>query len=123
MKRNSVFQTAVYIPVLIQDRAFRADGSLCYPTVGVRPDIHPNWVPEWFANMAVVNGKVWPYLEVEPRRYRFRFLNGCNARFLRLRLSNGQGMTLIGVDGGLLAAPIDARPIPHGTSRARGSCH
>jgi spore coat protein A, manganese oxidase len=96
------------IPVLIQDRAFRTDGSLCYPTEGVRPDIHPNWVPEWFANMAVVNGKVCPYLEVEPRRYRFRFLNGCNARFLRLRLSNSQGMTLIGGDGGLLEAPVDA---------------
>jgi spore coat protein A, manganese oxidase len=95
------------IPILIQDRAFREDGSLCYPTVGIRADIHPNWVPEWFANIAVVNGKVWPYLDVEPRRYRFRFLNACNARFLNLRLSNGQSMTQIGGDGGLLAAPIN----------------
>ena len=95
------------IPVLIQDRSFRSDGSLCYPTVGVRPDVHPNWVPEWFANMAVVNGKVWPYLDVEPRRYRFRFLNGSNARYLNLRLSNGHTMTVIGGDGGLLPAPVD----------------
>jgi spore coat protein A len=94
------------IAMMIQDRAFRPDGSLCYPTTGIRPDIHPNWVPEWFANIAVVNGKVWPYLDVEPRRYRFRFLNGCNARFLHLRLSNGQSMTVIGGDGGLLAAPV-----------------
>jgi spore coat protein A len=96
---------AYEIPIIIQDRAFRKDGSLCYPTAGVRPDIHPNWVPEWFGNMAVVNGKVWPYLDVEPRRYRFRFLNASNARFLRLRLSNGQAMTQIGGDGGLIEAP------------------
>src|SRR5262245_630295 len=95
------------IPILIQDRAFQMDGSLCYPSVGVRPDVHPNWIQEWFANMAVVNGKVWPYLDVEPRRYRFRFLNGSNARYLNLRLSNRQAMTVIGTDGGLLAAPVD----------------
>jgi spore coat protein A len=94
------------IPLLIQDRAFFPDGSLCYPTVGIRPDIHPNWVPEWFANIAVVNGKVWPFFDVEPRRYRFRILNACNARFLHLRLSNGQPMTQIAGDGGLLPAPI-----------------
>jgi spore coat protein A len=99
------------IPLLIQDRAFRADGSLCYPSTGIRPDIHPSWVPEWFANMAVVNGKVWPFLDVEPRRYRFRFLNGSNARFLRLRLSNGQSMTQIGADGGLLPSPVEVNNI------------
>jgi len=99
------------IPLLIQDRAFRPDGSLCYPSVGIRPDIHPNWVPEWFANIAVVNGKVWPFLNVEPRRYRFRVLNACNARFLRLRLSNGQTMTQIGGDGGLLSTPVEVNQV------------
>ena len=96
------------IPLLIQDRGFRPDGSLCYPSTGIRPDIHPAWAPEWFANIAVVNGKVWPFLEVEPRKYRFRLLNACNARFLRLRLSNGQLFRVIGGDGGLLASPVDA---------------
>ena len=34
----------------------------------------------------VVNGRTWPFLDVEPRRYRFRFLNGCNSRFLILKI-------------------------------------
>ena len=45
-------------------------------------DVPPIWNPEFFANTMVVNGRTWPVLEVEPRRYRFRLLNGCNSRFL-----------------------------------------
>ena len=60
----------------------------------------------------VVNGCTWPFLNVEPRRYRFRLLNGCNARFLILKVASqpqAQGTALpiwqIGADGGFLAAP------------------
>ena len=49
-------------------------------------DVPPIWNPEFFGNTMVVNGRTWPVLEVEPRRYRFRFLNGCNSRFLILKL-------------------------------------
>ena len=90
---------AYEIPIAIQDRSFNADGSLYYPATG---DALPVWVPEFFGDVAVVNGKVWPYLEVEPRRYRFRLLNGCNARFLRVSLSNGMPFKQIGSEGGLL---------------------
>jgi len=55
-------------------------------TPGVNPGIHPQWVPEYFGDVAVVNGVVWPKLKVEPRPYRFRLLDGSNARCYTLNL-------------------------------------
>jgi spore coat protein A, manganese oxidase len=94
---------AFEIPLAIQDRSFTSDGQLFYPNQGIT---HPVWVPEFFADTALVNGKVWPFLEVEPRKYRLRILNGCNARFLRLSLSSGQPFHQIGAEGGLLPEPV-----------------
>ena len=97
------------IPIVIQDRSFNADGSLFYPDnraffEGLVPqqlqipfipslardgepsDVSPIWNPEFFGNTLVTNGKTWPYLETEPRRYRLRFLNGSQSRFLILQL-------------------------------------
>ena len=53
----------------------------------------------------MVNGNTWPFLTVEKRRYRFRFLNGCQARFLILDFSNIPGVEVwqIGNEGGFLA--------------------
>ena len=67
-----------------------------------KSDISPIWNPEYFGITMVVNGRTWPRLSVEPRRYRLRLLNGCNARFLVLRLSNDAPFWVIGNDGGLL---------------------
>ena len=54
----------------------------------------------------VVNGRTWPFLEVEPRRYRFRILNGCNSRFLILRFDDPKvEVWQIGNEGGLPAGP------------------
>ena len=53
-------------------------------------DIAPVWNPEAFFNTMVVNGKTWPVLEVAPERYRFRFVNASDSRFLNLSLSPGQ---------------------------------
>ncbi|MBI4928671.1 MAG: multicopper oxidase domain-containing protein, partial [Anaerolineae bacterium] len=50
--------------------------------------------------------KTWPKLEVEPRRYRFRMLNGCNARFIILKLSEEVPMWQIGIEGGFLDQPV-----------------
>ncbi|HEX6196080.1 MAG TPA: multicopper oxidase [Jiangellaceae bacterium] len=86
------------IPIAIQDRSFNADGSLFYPDSRAFfdefsgpfiPDspVSPIWNPEFFGNMMVVNGRTWPYLNVERRRYRFRFLNGCDSRFLLLKMT------------------------------------
>lgn len=94
------------IPIVIQDRMFLTDGSLLFNNVGVNPEIHPYWVPEFFGDTIMVNGKVWPNLDVERRRYRFRILNGSNARFYHLKLSNGMGFIQIGSDGGFLPKPV-----------------
>jgi FtsP/CotA-like multicopper oxidase with cupredoxin domain len=116
------------IPIVIQDRSFNDDGSLFYPDnraffEGIEPeqlqipfipdnadngepsDIAPIWNPEFFGNMMVVNGRTWPYLEVEQRRYRFRYLNGSDSRFLILATDQaGLQFHQIGADGGFLAA-------------------
>ncbi len=75
---------------------------------GLPSDVAPMANPEFFGNMMVVNGRTWPYLNVSKRRYRFRILNGCNARFLILRFSH-PGVTAwqIGAEGGFLPAPVD----------------
>jgi spore coat protein A, manganese oxidase len=109
------------IPLIIQDKFFNPDGSLLYPTEdnGGDPDprVPPVWIPEFFGDTVLVNGKVWPFLEVEPRKYRFRILNASNARFYHLTLNEsrpdgtptgrpGPGFIQIGTDGGLLPAPV-----------------
>jgi spore coat protein A len=59
--------------------------------------------------VVTVNGKVWPFKRVEPRRYRMRILNGSNSRFYNLRLTGGATMTQIGTDGGLFPRPVRLR--------------
>ena len=108
------------IPIAIQDRSFNEDGSLFYPDsrtffdglVGdYIPDgpFSPIWNPEFFGNTIMVNGNTWPFLTVEQRRYRFRFLNGCQSRFLILDFAGIPGVEAwqIGNEGGFLAAPVD----------------
>ncbi len=123
------------IPIAIQDRSFNTNGSLFYPSSrtffdgfegpyigtevspGVQSDISPIFNPEVFGNTMVVNGATWPVLRVEPRRYRFRFLNGCNSRFLILKLVSRPlahrpaqpALTFwqIGTEGGFLPAPVE----------------
>ncbi len=63
------------------------------------------WIGEYFGDVMLVNGKVWPYLDVEPRMYRFRILNGCNGRILNLDLS-GLNFWQIGAEGGLWDIPV-----------------
>ncbi len=94
------------IPIAIQDRSFMSDGSFNFDSAGVNPDVHPYWVPEFFGDTIMVNGKLWPNLNVEPRQYRIRILNGSNARFYHLALDNGQSFTQIGSEGGYLPAPV-----------------
>jgi spore coat protein A len=91
------------IPLVIYDRLLRQDGQLDYPVSG---DPAKPWVPEVFGDVMVVNGKAFPFLSVEPRKYRFRVLNASNGRFLHLSLSNGETFHQIGTDQGLLAAPV-----------------
>jgi spore coat protein A, manganese oxidase len=105
------------IPLMIQDRSFAADGTLLYPPP--KNGTHPMWMQEFFGETICVNGKAAPYLEVEPRKYRFRLVNASNSRFYHLTLlpADENGKTSgrpvdappfrqIGTDGGLLPAPV-----------------
>ena len=95
------------IPLVIQDRMFNTDGSLLFTNVGNIPDVHPYWNPEFFGDTIMVNGKVWPNLDVDRHQYRFRVLNGSNARFYNLRMSNNMSFIQIGSDGGFLPKPVE----------------
>ena len=133
------FGTYYELPILIQDRTFNEEGGLFYPSQraffeglepdqlripftpdpdcdGLPSDVQPAWNPEFFGNALVINGRTWPYLNVEKRRYRFRFLNGCNTRFLILKMVTGDPTARpataalpfwqIGSEGGFLPQPL-----------------
>jgi FtsP/CotA-like multicopper oxidase with cupredoxin domain/plastocyanin len=85
------------IPLAIQDRSFNPNGSLQYPEM---------WMDHFHGDFILVNGKVWPYLEVNRGKYRFRTLNGSNSRTYTLALSNNATFWQIGSDTGLMAAPV-----------------
>jgi spore coat protein A len=96
------------IPLAFADRLFSADGSLYYPDSG---DPTAPWVPEVFGDAMMVNGKLTPFLEVEPRPYRFRMLNAANSRVFLFSLSNKQNFHQIGTDQGLLPAPVEVNQV------------
>ena len=91
------------IPLVLFDRHLGLDGQLSYP-VSADP-AHP-WIPEVLGEVPLVNGKIFPYLEVEPRKYRFRVLNAANGRMYRLSLPESVEVHQIGTDQGLLPAPV-----------------
>lgn len=116
--------TNAYLPeieVAIQDRMFDVNGQLYWPVAPPNPELHPFWTPEFVGDIMTVNGKAWPYLSVAPRKYRFRLLDGCNARWLNLWLVNavdgtpGPAFTVVGGDGGLLESPVTIDPATGGT--------
>ena len=95
---------AYEIPLILFDRTLDQTSQLNYPVSGVPG---APWVPEFNGNAIVVNGKVFPYLEVEPRKYRLRVLNAANFRFFDLSLSNRKSFHQIGTDLGLLPSPVE----------------
>jgi spore coat protein A len=134
-----VFQDKVFVsrtieatdPTWAQIMPSSRPGDLWYPHVyepdrwelspdqpaGPPPD--PSVVPEMFGDTILVNGLAYPYLEVEPRQYRFRMLNACQARFLNPRLVHAQhhdktepgsaagpAFVQFGTEGGFLPAPV-----------------
>jgi len=88
------------VPLVIQDRKFNPDGSLFYPS---------QWVDHFFGDKIIVNGKVWPYLDVRRGKYLFRVVNGATSRVFTLSLAPPGGVlnfTVVGTEGGLLEAPV-----------------
>lgn len=107
---------AFEIPVVLQDRVVNANGSINYPGYGLT-NIHPVWQPDYFTDVPVINGKIRPFLEVEPRKYRLRLLNGSNSRYFNMRIEE-QGSTSranpfiqIGADQGFLPAPVSVETL------------
>ncbi len=94
------------IPLLVYDRLILPDGQLAYP---VSPKADAPWVPEVFGNAMLVNGKLFPYLDVEPRKYRFRLMNGSNGRFYRFSFGKLLPFLQIGTEQGLLPASVSAQ--------------
>lgn len=102
------------VPLIIQDKTFNPDGSLFYPAQPDNPSPnlpYPSIVPSFLGDTITVNGKVWPFLKVEPRKYRFRLLNASNTRTYQFQLSNLRPFALIGTDGGLLSRPIKVKSL------------
>ncbi|HEY0936690.1 MAG TPA: multicopper oxidase domain-containing protein [Trebonia sp.] len=113
------------IPLVIQDPSFNTDGSQYMPAANTfasgpyipQTDIPPYWNDVYYGSTITVNGNTWPNLNVEPRRYRFRILNGCAVRPLTLKVvsslkaatpaSSALPMWVIGSDGGFLPKPVE----------------
>ena len=85
------------VPLVIQDRSFHPDGTFNYPAM---------WMEHFFGDTVMVNGKVWPYLQVDRGLYRFRILNGSNSRTYTLMFSPFVWFVQIGSDGGLLRSGV-----------------
>jgi spore coat protein A len=113
------------VPLVLQDRMFDTNGQLYFPNIGINPD-HPYWVPEFVGDTIVVNGKVWPYMNVDRQRYRFYTINGSNSRpydmFLQDLVSKVKGprMWVIATDGGYLDAPVLIDPNATGQQTKTG---
>jgi spore coat protein A len=103
---QSLPQGEFEVPLAIQDRTFLSDRSLYYPNKGIDPSVHPYWNPTFMGNTIMVNGLVWPNMDVKQGEYRLRILDGSNNRFYTLSFSNGMSFTQIGSDGGYLKAPV-----------------
>jgi spore coat protein A, manganese oxidase len=109
------------VPLTLQDRSFHKDGRLCYQQSG--RGVKPNtWQSQTVGNTAVVNGKAFPDMAVARGLYRFRLVNGSNARAYSLSLAgqDAAGNALapnqmprfyqIGSDGGLFNTPVAIGP-------------
>jgi FtsP/CotA-like multicopper oxidase with cupredoxin domain len=118
---------AYEVPLLLSDRNLETDddghltGRLLHKTAVIRTE--PLMQMRAFTGpFTMVNGVIWPHLDVEPRWYRFRVVNGANTRQYRLSLVDEDGKPVpagtgyqIGTDGGLLPKPL---PIGDGLTLA-----
>ncbi|XP_054808686.1 multicopper oxidase LPR1-like [Prosopis cineraria] len=97
---------AIDRPLMIFDRSFHIDGSLYMNSTGNIPAVHPFWQPIYNGNVIVVNGKVWPRMTVQRRKYRFRIINASNSRFFRFFFLNGLQFTIVASDSAYIEEPV-----------------
>lgn len=93
-------------PLVVFDRSFLKNGSIYMDSTGNNPNIHPQWQPEYFGDVIIVNGKAWPRMTVRRRKYRFRIINASNARFFRFFLTNGLKFIHVGSDSSYIERPV-----------------
>jgi len=116
-------------PLVIQDRMFDTNGQLFFPADSaggllwaLNPE-HPYWVPEFVGDAIVVNGKTWPFMNVDQKRYTFMFINGSNARTYEMFLVDpvsknmGPALWVIATDGGYLDTPVKLDPLARGNNK------
>ena len=98
------------LPLLIQDRNLEVGPDNRFTGAMLHKVAQDG--AEFYGPYTLVNGRIWPYVRVEPRQVRLRLLNGSNGRFYRLRLRDDQGhlsteqFRQIGTDSGLLDGPV-----------------
>ncbi len=110
-------------PLVVQDRMFDTEGQFFFPADSaggilwaLNPE-HPYWVPEFIGDVICVNGRAWPYLDVNEQRYTLMFINGSNARSYEMAFIDpvsknfGPPLWVIGTDGGLLDLPVKINPV------------
>jgi len=93
------------LPITICDRAFNFAAQLEYTHFHNLPTAR--WIPEIHGNAVLLNGRLFPFLEVEPRKYRLRIVNVANSSFFRLSLGDHAPFQQIGSDQGLLRSPVE----------------
>jgi len=108
------------LPLVVQDRSFYTNGQLFYPTEGSNPQISPYLVDSFLGNTIMVNGKVWPNMNVKQGEYYFRILDGSNDRYYNFSFSNGMSFTQIESDGGYLKAPTPLTSLLIGPAERAG---
>ncbi len=100
-------QGAYDVPLIISDAMFDNRGQLLYDD-----DDHSGV----FGDVILVNGRPWPVMKVERRKYRFRMLNASVTRSYRWQLDTGEPLVVIATDAGLTAAPEPVKTLLHGNA-------
>ena len=90
------------IPLIFHDVLFDKDGQVVFDVFNTDGILGDKWT---------VNRVIQPYLEVEPRKYRFRLLNGGPSRFYEFYLSTGEPFTYICNDGNLVPEPLEVESV------------
>lgn len=92
-------------PLALSAKFYNQDGTLWDPEANGE-------TTSVYGDVIHVNGAPWPYLEVEPRKYRFRMLNTGISRTFKLYIEDEKKpvtkipFTVIGSDTGLLEKPV-----------------
>ncbi|MFD4369181.1 multicopper oxidase family protein [Rhodococcus sp. NPDC058521] len=92
------------IPLVLQDKIFTESGRQSVRSYVLAPQ--GTWDVATPGDVGVVNGKVWPELEVARGLYRFRVLNAASFSVWNLHFGNRMRFWVIGMEGGLLDSPV-----------------